>query len=441
MADSPRLIDLLLSASWIIPVTPKARVLEECALAIDDGKIVAIGLKSELERQYTAKSVTDLPGQALIPGLINTHGHAAMSLFRGYADDTPLNTWLEEHIWPAEQKWVSPSFVRDGSELAIAEMIASGTTCFADMYFFPEEVAAAAFDIGLRAHIYFPVLDFPTIWASDADDYIRKGLSLHDHYRAQDMISIGFGPHAPYTVSDEPLRKIATYAEELQANVQIHLHETEEEVTKSLEQFGKRPIERLDNLGLLSPLTQCVHMTQLIDEDIELVSKSGAHVIHCPESNFKLASGLCPVEQLLKANVNVSLGTDGAASNNDLDLFGEMHTAALAGKYAAKNAAALDAATVLEMATLAGAKTLGIDKNVGSLEVGKYADITAVDLSGLAQQPLHDPIAQLVYTSVGHRVSHVWVNGKVLLEDHKFTTLNPDEIKNKVQHWQQKLSK
>lgn len=438
--NTPLNVDLIISADWIIPVVPRERVLKDCAVVIHKGKILALCAQSEIDKNYLPQRHERLKDHALIPGLVNAHGHTAMTLFRGLADDKALQTWLEEHIWPAEQRWVSEEFVRDGTEIAMAEMIKRGTTCFADMYFFPEESAAAAFEIGMRAQINFPVLDFPTPWAANADEYIHKGLALHDNYRSHDLITIGFGPHAPYTVSDEPLRKIATYAAELQAPIHIHLHETAFEVSSSIEQHGMRPIERLDKLNVLSPLAQCVHMTQVIDVDLELLKASGSHIIHCPASNMKLASGMCPVDKLLSADINVALGTDGAASNNDLDMFDEIKLAALLGKITANNAAAVDAMTTLEMATINGAKAMGLENTIGSIEPGKDADLTAINLADLEHQPLYDPISQLVYTQVGHKVSHVWVKGKALLDNYNLTCLSEKELKLKAANWQNKIS-
>lgn len=438
--SNPNSIDTLIHARWIAPVIPEQRIFENCSLVIDKGLIVALLPRAEADKQYTAKDNLELDDHLLIPGLINCHNHAGMSLLRGYADDTPLQTWLQDHIWPAEGRWVDEEFVRDGTELAIAEMIRTGTTCFSDMYFFPEQTAQCALNSGMRAQITFPVLDFPTAWGQDPDDYINKGLALHDSYRSSDTINIGFGPHAPYTVSDAPLQRIATLANELGAPVQIHLHETAFEVEQSITQFGMRPSERLHKLGLLSRLTQCVHMTQINDTDIELLQESGAHVIHCPESNLKLASGFCPTNKLQKAGINIALGTDGAASNNDLDLLQEMRTAALLAKGVSGDAQALNAYQALEMATLQGAQALGIDDVTGSLEVGKAADITAVDLSGLANQPVYNPVSQLVYSATGQQVSHVWCNGKALLKDFDLQTINSHEIKAKAQNWGQKIA-
>ena len=432
-------IDRLIHARWIAPVVPENRLYENCSIAIHDGKILAILPRNEADNTYIARHNHELNEHLLIPGLINSHNHAAMSLLRGFADDKPLQSWLQEYIWPAESQWVDENFVKDGTELAMAEMIQSGTTCFADMYFFPEQAAHAVLAAGMRAQITFPILDFPTAWGQNADDYINKGLALHDDFRACDTIRIGFGPHAPYTVSDAPLKRIATLANELGAPIQIHLHETAHEIEQAQQDHQTRPIERLQNLGLLSPLTQCVHMTQVNDEDIELLQKSGAHVVHCPESNLKLASGFCPIDKLQKAGINVALGTDGAASNNDLDLIQEMRTAALLAKGVAANAEACNAHQALQMATLNGAKALGIDDITGSLEIGKAADITAIDFSGLASQPIYNPVSQLVYSACGHHVSHVWCNGKALLSDGELQTLNSHEIKAKAQEWGRRI--
>jgi len=374
-----------ISASWIIPVVPHDRVLEDCALIINKGKIENILPIDNLDQSYNVQSRAHLEGQALLPGLINCHGHSAMSLLRGYADDLPLMTWLEKHIWPAESKWVDEQFVKDGNELAIAEMLMSGVTFFSDMYFFPEVTAELVHNLGLKAQIAFPVIDFPTNWSTGAEDCLNKGLALHDHYRSHARVNVAFGPHAPYTVSDEPLQKIATYAEELQKPIHIHLHETAFEVEESLQKYKKRPIQRLHELGLLSPLLQCVHMTQISPEDIELLAATGAHVVHCPDSNLKLASGISPIQELLKSDINVALGTDGAASNNDLNLFEEMQHAALIAKVASDDASSVNAHQAIRMATINGAKALGMESEIGSLEVGKAADICAVDL-----RPLHD---------------------------------------------------
>lgn len=432
-------VDLIVHAKWIIPVVPKNTVFTDCSLVVDKGHIVAIKPSDSVARYYQATEEQHLSQHVLMPGLINAHGHAAMSLLRGYADDLPLDTWLNDHIWPAEAQHVSAEFVKDGAELAIAEMIRSGTTCFSDMYFFPEETAAVAHRTGIRCQVTFPIFEFPSAWGSGADEYISKGLALRDNYRSNALIHVIFGPHAPYTVGDDTFTRIATLAPEIQSGIHVHLHETHNEVNDAVNASGKRPIQRLHDLQVLTTTTQCVHMTQLNDEDITLIQQTGAHIIHCPESNLKLASGFCPVNTLLEAGINVALGTDGAASNNNLDMFGEMHTAALLGKAVANDAAALNAQQVLEMATINGAIAMGIDHEVGSLEVGKSADMIAVKLDPLEHAPLHDLLSHIVYTHNGHRVSHSWVNGKMLMNARELTSLNVSDITAKANQWHTQL--
>ena len=427
---------LRINPRWLLPMTPEMPVLEQQSVFITDGHIVAI---EDASSTRAAEQVIDLPDQALLPGYINAHGHAAMTLFRGMADDLPLMTWLQDHIWPAEGKWVDNDFVRQGTELAIAEMISSGTTTFADMYFYPQAVAEAALHCGMRAVIFTPILDFPTNYAQSANDYIQKALLTRDHYKHQPLLTFGLGPHAPYTVSDSPLRQIRILADELDLPVQIHLHETAFEVEDSVNKLGKRPLKRLADIGFLTERVSCVHMTQIDDEDITLLQRTGASVVHCPESNLKLASGFCPVDRLQQAGVRIALGTDGAASNNDLDLQGEMKTAALLAKAVASNAAALPAREALYMATMGGARALGINERTGSIEVGKLADLQAVDLSQLPQQPLYDPASQLVYTSSSRQVRHVWIGGQHLLDNGRLTRQDPERLTEIARLWQTRI--
>jgi 5-methylthioadenosine/S-adenosylhomocysteine deaminase len=417
-------IDTLLQARWLIPVNPAHDCLEHHTIAIDDGRIVDILPDDQAIVQYSAKNRIAYPDHALMPGMINCHTHAAMSLFRGLADDIALMDWLQNHIWPAEQKWVNEAFVQTGTELAIAEMLRCGTTCFNDMYFYPDVSARVTRRVGIRACIGLIVLDFPTVWASNADEYIEKGTALRDLYRDDALIRTAFAPHAPYTVSDAPLQKIRTLADELDVPVHMHVHETEFEVANAVKQSGKRPLQRLQELNLLSPNLLAVHMTQLLDREITALAAAGSHVVHCPESNLKLASGFCPVAKLLAAGVNVALGTDGAASNNDLDMFGEMRTAALLAKGVANDATALPAHQALEMATINGARALGIDSFTGSLEVGKQADIIAVDLCTIETTPMFDPVSHLVYCTGRNQVSDVWVAGKHLMKQRVLTSLD-----------------
>ncbi|NOX26939.1 MAG: TRZ/ATZ family hydrolase [Gammaproteobacteria bacterium] len=438
-------VDSIINGRWVIPVAdndkqPSDTVLENHAIVINNGSILTVLPSDNAKQQFHSDSITQLDKHALIPGLVNSHTHAAMNLFRGIADDLPLMTWLNEHIWPAEQQWVDKEFIRDGSTLAIAEMLRGGTTCFNDMYFYPDVTAKVAVESGIRCCVGLLMLDFPTVWAKNANEYLSKGIAVHDEFKNESLISTAFAPHAPYTVSDEPLNKIRTFADEMDIPIHMHIHETEDEVTQAVNNSGKRPLQRLHELGLLTPRLLAVHMTQLTENEIALCSEQGVHIIHCPESNMKLASGFCPVSQLIAAGANIALGTDGAASNNDLDMFGEMRTAALIAKGVAKNASALPAAHALYCATMGGAKALGLDSNIGSLSAGKYADIAAVDLSDIETRPVFDPISHLVYCAGRHQVSDVWVNGKRVLNQRQLSTLDINTIQEKCTAWQQKMT-
>ncbi len=432
-------LDLLLLPTWLVPVEPAGVVLKEHGLGIRDGRIAFIGPRSAALK-LVAHEVRELPGMLLSPGLINAHGHAAMTLFRGLADDLPLMTWLEQHIWPAEAKWVDEAFVRDGTDLAIAEQIKGGITCFSDMYFFPKVASERVHNSGIRAQIAIPILDFPIPGASSADEAIRQGIELFGDLKHHPRLKIAFGPHAPYTVGDETLEKVRVIAEELDAAIHMHVHETAIEVQQALEKHGERPLARLARLGLLGPRFQAVHMTQISEDDLALLVESNSSMIHCPESNLKLASGFCPVERLWQAGVNVAVGTDGAASNNDLDLLGETRTAALLAKAVAGSASALDAHRALRMATLNGARALGLEQQIGSLEVGKFADLVAFDLSGLAQQPVYDPVSQLIYATGRDCVKHLWVGGKQLLDDRRLTRLDEQQLCATANAWGQRIS-
>ena len=379
-----------LQPQWLLPIRPSATLLTDHDLIHQSGRIVDLLPRQAASTQYPNANILRLPGKVLMPGLVNCHGHAAMTLLRGYADDLALKPWLEDHIWPAEAKFLSEEFVADGTQLAIAEMVKSGTTCFADMYFFHEAIAGQVRNAGIRSQIGFTVLDFATPYGKDAEDYIHKGLALRDTFKDQPLIKIACAPHAPYTVGDRTLGILATYANELDMSIHIHCHETANEVAESLETHGCRPLERLNNLGVLLPQTQLVHMTQVVAEDIALVRDHGCHIMHCPKSNLKLASGFCPITKFIANGVNVSLGTDSAASNNGLDLFSEMQTASLLAKAVSGDATSLDAHATLRMATINGAAALGWDNEIGSLEPGKYADLIAVKIDSISQQPLYN---------------------------------------------------
>lgn len=434
-----RNVDLLIHARWVIPIEPDA-IYDHYCIAIDQGRIVDLLPSANAASQFQARETINLTDHALIPGLINAHTHAAMTLLRGLGNDLALMDWLTQHVWPAESAWINQQFVQDGTELAMAEMLRGGTTCFNDMYFFPDQAAQAAERCGMRACVGLIMLDFPTAWARDPDEYLTKGLEVHDFYQNHPLISTAFAPHAPYTVSDAPLEKIRVLADELDIPIQMHIHETADEIKQNLDKYQQRPLSRLHKLGLLSQRLQAVHMTQLTEEEICLYAAHGGHVLHCPESNLKLASGFCPVAKLIDAGINVALGTDGAASNNDLDMFGEMRIAALLAKAVANDPTRVPAKLALRMATLNGARAMGLDGEIGSLAPGKMADITAVNLGDIEAQPVYDPVSHLVYSTGRDKVTHVWVAGRQLLKDRELTTLDSNAIIAKARNWRDKIA-
>ena len=435
MTSAPGTIQLI-APRWVIPVVPDEAILENHAVAVGDGRILSVLPVDESRRRYPAGIVTALPDHALIPGLVNTHIHAAMTLIRGLADDLPLMRWLQEHIWPAEARHVSKDFVHDGTLLASAELLRGGVTCMNDMYFFPEMAARAVVESGIRAALGIIVIDFPTVYAADAQDYLAKGLAMRDAHKHESRLSFCMAPHAPYTVSDATFERIVTLAEQLDIPVHVHVHETAGEVQDHVAQHGVRPIERLQSLGLIGPGLISVHSVHLNEAEIALYAAQGCHVAHCPSSNLKLASGFAPVAAMLDAGINVALGTDGAASNNSLDLFEEMRLAALVGKGASGRADALPARTALAMATLGGARALGLEDRIGSIEAGKCADLVAVDLGSLELSPCYDPVSHLVYAAGRSDVTHVWVDGELLLEQRRFTRLDEASLIARARRWQ-----
>jgi len=433
-------VDLVIQVRWIIPVEPRGAVLDHHAIAIRDGRIVALMPSADIAAHFTATRTVDRPHHILLPGLINAHTHAAMTLFRGMADDMSLERWLGEHIWPAESRWASPDFVRDGSNLAIIEMLRGGTTCFQDMYYFPDVVAQTAVEYKIRAVVGMIVIDMPTAWAADTDEYFTKGIAVHDQYKSHPLVSTTFAPHAPYTISDDTCERLRMLANELDTPIHMHVHETNDEIQTAIHEYGRRPLQRIDDLGLVNSLLTAVHMTQLLDDEITLLAERGVSVVHCPESNLKLASGFCPTVRLLEAGVNVALGTDGAASNNDLDMFGEMRSAALLGKGVAGDASALTAEDALAMATINGARAVGLGDEIGSLEPGKIADMICIDMHEPATQPVHHPISQLVYSTSRDQVADVWVGGEQLLEDRRLINIDQAEILERAAAWQKRLA-
>jgi len=437
----PERVDLLLDAAWVLPFDSLADTGERRhgAVAIRDGDIVAVGDARDLAARFDPRKTVSLPDHVLMPGLVNAHCHAAMTLLRGSSEDAPLQRWLTEQIWPLEAKWVDEHFVRDGIRLAMAEMIRAGITCFADMYFFPEIGAAEARRAGLRAQIAFPVIEFANAWCKTSEEGFHKGLALYDEYKNDPFIDIAFGPHAAYSVTHDDLDKILMYSEELDANVHIHLHENIAELEENARRYGTSGIRHLYERGLLGPRLQAVHVTCISPEEIELFVETNVQVVHCPTSNAKLASGICPVVPMKEAGVNVCLGTDGAASNNVLDLFGEARLASLLAKLDRADAAALPSASALGMATRDGAAALGRAERIGSLAPGKAADLIAVDMRAIRHQPLYDPAAQLLHTGSGCSVSHVWVGGECLLDDGHLTRMDEAEIIGRAREWQRRI--
>ncbi len=429
----------LITARWIIPVLPRDALLEHHSVALAHGAIIDLIPTSAAIERYPAAHRIDLPNHAVIPGLINLHTHSAMTLMRGMADDLPLMHWLQQHIWPAESQVVSADFVRDGALLACAEMLRGGITCFNDMYFFPEAVARAALQAGMRAAVGMIALESPSAYANDATDYLTQGMALRDTLRDESLLTFCLAPHAPYTVSDATFERIAVYAAELDVPVHTHLHETTDEIRDSLKTYGVRPLQRLQRLGLLGPNLIAVHAVHLTPEEITLLAEQGCHVAHCPTSNLKLASGLAPVHALLQAGVNVGLGTDSAASNNRLDLLSELRLAALLGKLGASDAAALPARQALEMATINAARALGLEQKIGSLEKGKRADVTAINLGAPELAPCYHPLSHITYAAGREHVSHVWVDGILRVCDGQLTTLDVPDITARATYWHHKI--
>jgi len=436
-------VQTLIHGNCIVPVCSdknNQRVLSEYSIAIQDGRILDILKTEDAKQKYSSATDINYTHHIIIPGLINSHTHAAMSLFRGLANDLPLMEWLQNHIWPAEQKWVNEEFVQLGTQLAMAEMLRGGVTCFNDMYFYAETTAHEATKSGMRAHIGMILLDFPTQYASNADEYFSKGLALQDQYKANPLVKCTFAPHAPYTVSNPPLERVAMLANELELPVHIHLHETQDEISQSIEHYKMRPIQRLNEIGLINSNLIAVHMTQLQEEEMDLFAENNANIVHCPQSNQKLASGFCQTQQLLDKNINLAIGTDSCASNDDLDMLSEMHSAALLAKVVANDAAALPAYDTLRCATINAAKALGMDQDIGSIEIGKSADLCVIDIDTLEAQPLYDPVGHLVYATQRNQVSDVWVAGKQLLSNRELLTLDQHEIMAKTKQWNQKIS-
>lgn len=437
---APIPIDLLIRPEWIIPIEPAGITLSQHAIAVDQGRILSIQPDAAARAAYLPRQTITLPRQVVMPGLVNLHTHAAMSLLRGYADDLPLMRWLNEHIWPAEARHADASFVRAGTLLACAEMLRGGVTTFNDMYFFPEAAAEAVRSSGMRASLGIIAVEFPTRYAADPDDYLAKGLAVRDSCSDESRLTFCLAPHAPYTVSDRTFDKIATLADQLEIPIHMHLHETVHEIEESRKIHGVRPLERLRRLGLLSPQLIAVHAVHLSGAEIELLGREGCNLAHCPTSNMKLASGIAPITEAMAQGLNIGLGTDGAASNNRLDMFHELRHAALLAKVASLDAQAFGAHAALAAATLGGARALGLDARIGSLLPGKAADLCAIDLGEWDQQPCYDPASHVVYVAGREHVTHTWVDGELLMSDGIPSQINVSELLDVAGLWHTRLT-
>ncbi len=424
-------IDLLVSPRWIVPIIPRNSFLENHSIAINQGKIVAIIPSEEAHLTFTAKTHKKLPRHVVMPGLVNAHTHSPMTLYRGLADDLKLMDWLQNHIWPAEGELTCPESIRAGMHLACAEMIRGGTTCFNDMYFFPNESALAVIDSGLRACIGHTIMNVPTGWAKDENEYIQKAREAHKARPVNELITFSVSPHAPYTNSDRSLKMSLELAAEFDSIINMHIHEAR----------GESSLARLNELGILTEKLLAIHMVHLTEEEIALCAEKKISIAHCPVSNLKLASGFAPIKKILDAGINLAIGTDGAASNNSLDLFAETKTAAIVAKAYADDPTVMPAFSALEMATINGAKALHLQDKIGSIENGKSADIIAIALDDFITQPIYNPISHLAYAVNRLQVSDVWVNGKCLLENGQLSTLNPEKIVAAVKPWHDRAKK
>lgn len=441
MTTAPRAVDLALDARWVLPIEPADTLLEEHAVIVDAGRIEAVLPSAEARRQYAPRETVALGEHVLMPGLVNAHGHAPMSLMRGLADDLPLMEWLEHHIWPVENAIMGPEYIRDGTELAVAEMLLGGTTCSNEHYLFPDVIGATCARLGFRACVGLPLVNVATAWAGSSDEYFERARATHAAFESEPLLTTAFAPHAPYTVDDADFERLRADSDELGIRVHLHTHETEGEVADSMRQYGVRPLERLERLGLVDERLIAVHMTAVNQDDIDKCAEAGVSVVHCPESNLKLASGFCPAQAFSRAGVNLAIGTDGSASNNDLDMFGEMRSAALLGKAVAQQADAMTATTVLEAATLGGARAMGLDASIGSIVPGKQADLIAVRMLGeFGCQPLYDVRSQLVYDGSRKSVTDVWVSGNRQVPSRDLVPVDTDDVRARARRWRDRIA-
>lgn len=429
-------IDSLICARWVIPIEPVGRVLEHHAVAVRAGRIVAVGPREELATRFSVGAIVERPNHVLLPGFVNAHTHAAMTLLRGAAESAAFERWLKTQVWPLEQRWIDAEYVRDGTELAIADMLTSGTTCFGDMHLFPEIVAQTAAESQIRACIGLPVVEQPTSWAGSAGECLEKGLRLHDEYRGDPLITTSLSPYAPWALTDETLIRVRRAADELELPMTMHVNETSEDAHTGEE----RTIARLQRLGVLSPLLTAVHMVHVDDADIDTCALAGVSVVHCPQSNLKLGNGIAPVARLNTRDINVALGTDGAASNNDLSMLDEVRTAALLARGFHSAHVGIEAHEWLRFATLNGARALGLGEVIGSLTPGKLADLCCIDLARPHTQPVYDVAAHIVFAASRDQVSDVWVAGRALVSESRLTRLDEADLLARAERWRTRIT-
>lgn len=434
------LVDYIICGDYIITMNQENALLKDSAIAVKDKKIVAIGTVDEILHKYTAKELINGKGKAVMPGLVNTHTHAAMVYFRGLSDDLPLKDWLERHIWPAENRWLSPEFIYDAIGLACLEMLSAGITTYHDMYFFGDSAAKKTKEMGMRAVLGSGILDFPSSSAQTADEYLENAERFITNWQGDELITPSMAPHAIYTCSPETLKKAKSISEKYRTPIHMHLSETEWELKNSLLKYGKKPVKLLDSLNLLDESLTLAHCIWIDDDEIELLAKNKVGVSHCMESNLKLASGFAPVVTMLNAGIKVTFGTDSAASNNDLNILSEMATTAKVHKALANDPTVLDAKTAILMATRWGAEVLGLGEKTGSIEAGKLADIITINLKKPHLTPLYDIYSHIVYAARASDVEDVMVNGRLVIKNRRHTSADEEEILFKAKEWGKKIA-
>jgi len=432
--------DYIICGSHVLTMNLKLESFAEGAVAVKGTSIVEVGKSDELLRKYPEARIIQGSNNVLLPGLINTHCHAAMVFFRGLADDLPLKEWLEKHIWPAEARWLTPEFVYDASELACLEMLKAGITSYNDMYFFGDSTARATKAMGMRASLGTGIIDFPTVAASTLDEYLANAEKFIGNWKGDDLISPCLAPHGAHTCGPETLKRSKKLAERLDVQLHMHLSETRWEVEEIMSKHGRRPVKYLDSIGFLDDRLVAAHCVHLDDAEIDLIAKKSVSVAHCVESNLKLASGIAPVPQMLKAGVRVTFGTDGAASNNDLNILSEMSTAAKLHKTIAQDPTVLDSKTALLMSTRLGAEALRLGDKIGSIEKGKAADIISINLRKPHLSPMYDIYSHIVYSAMASDVETVIVGGNILIQNGSHINGREDSIMQKASEWQSRIA-